>query len=512
MRRRGERASRPARPLQTPHRTRGRRLAQRTGLLARSIALAAVLSTARAAAATPAVAAAPPREFHPSAGQLAFLDEVERDTFDFFWSASGPGRLTPDRAPGSDVSSVAAVGFALTSYLVGVERGYVTRAEAAARTRATLETLWRAPQGPAAEGVAGHRGLFYHFVDGRDGLRVGRCELSTIDTALLMAGVLSTQAYFDRDDDVERAIRALSDQLYRRVDWAWARSGRDERLLGMGWTPEHGSIDYDWRGYNEGMLLYVLALGSPTHPVGAGSWEAWTRSYRWDTGHGAPHVGFGPLFGHQYSHVWIDFRGIQDPYMRGKGIDYFVNSARATYANRDHCIANPGGWRGYGEHLWGLTASDGPGPAVAQAPAAPSPFRGYWARGAGGPEEAADDGTLAPTAVGGSVPFAPEITIPTLQDLRARFGSRLYGRYGFKDAFNLSYPSGGDPSQGWFDDQYLAIDQGPILLMIENYRTGFLWDLLKKSPYVVAGLRKAGFTGGWLEPSPVALAPAAGPR
>jgi hypothetical protein len=204
------------------------------------------------------------------------------------------------------------------------------------------------------------------------------------------------------------------------------------------------------------------------------------------------------LFGHQYSHVWIDFRGIQDPYMRARGSDYFENSTRATYANRDHCVANPGRWTGYGEFVWGLTASDGP--------ADEAPFRSYWARGA---DASTDDGTLAPTAVGGSIPFAPEITIPTLVNLRDRFGDRLYGQYGFKDAFNLSYPKGAGGRAGWFDEQYLAIDQGPILLMLENHRTGFVWDLMKRSPYFTSGLARAGFEGGWLEGASAVRSPAA---
>jgi len=447
----------------------------------------------------PAAAGAP---YRPSPEQQSFLEKLESDTFDFFWKASPSDTgLTPDRFPGSDVSSVAAVGFALTSYLVGVERGYVTRRDAAARTLSTLRTLWDAPQGPTAEGVAGHKGLYYHFLGGHDGLRFGRSELSTIDTTLLMAGVLSAQAFFDRADEVERSIRLLADRLYRRVDWAWASSPRRAPLLSMGWSPEHGLIDVDWGGYNEGMLLYVLALGSPTHPIDPRAWDAWTRSYRWEGGH----VAFGPLFGHQYSHVWIDFRGIQDAYMRSKGIDYFVNSARATYANRAYSIANPGGWRGYGELVWGLTASDGPLDAAAEAAGSGTPFHAYWARGAG-PGGATDDGTIAPTAAGGSVPFAPEVAIPTLVHLRERFGDRLYGRYGFRDAFNLSYPDASGDGEGWFDNQYLAIDQGPILLMIENYRSGFVWNLLKKSPYFVAGLRRAGFTGGWLGSAPLAAA------
>lgn len=473
-------------------RTRHTRTALCAGLAAAAL-FAFSPSRSTAAGAVTRSDAAATGAFRATPQQRAFLDQLQRDTFKFFWEASPAGTgLTPDRTPGSDVSSVAAVGFALSSYLVGVERGYVARDDAAARTLVTLETLWRAPQGPAAEGVSGQHGLYYHFLDARRAVRANRSELSTIDTALLMAGVLSSQAYFDRDDATERAIRLLADRLYRRVDWAWATSPRHAPLLSMGWSPEAGFIDVDWSGYNEGMLLYVLALGSPTHPVDPAAWEAWASSYRWDSSHGAPHVAFGPLFGHQYSHVWIDFRGIQDRVMRARGSDYFQNSVRATYANRAYCIANPGGWKGYGELGWGLTASDGPlDPARAPAPGAER-FRAYWARGA---DAGSDDGTLAPTAAGGSVPFAPEVAIPTLVSFKERFGDRIYGAYGFKDAFNLSYP--GAP-QGWFDDAYLGIDQGPILLMVENYRSGFVWELFKKSSVLARGLERAGFTGGWL--------------
>lgn len=445
---------------------------------------------------TGATASRPEPAYRPSPRQVAFLEQVERDTFKLFWKESHPTTgLTPDRVPGDGVASIAAVGFALTSYPVGVERGFVSRADAAARTLVTLETLWRAPQGRGRTGVAGYRGFFYHFLDVETGLRHGRCELSTIDTALLMAGVLASRAYFERDDLVERTIRDLADRLYRRVDWPFASSPARRPLLSMGWTPEEGFIDHDWSGYNEAMILYVLALGSPTHPVDPSAWELWTRTYRWDESSGQPHVAFGPLFGHQYSHVWIDFRGIKDRYMRRRGIDYFVNSTRATYANRAYCVANPKRWKGYGDLVWGLTASDGPlslggGGAVA---AGLEPFRGYWARGAHGDT---DDGTIAPTAVGGSVPFAPELAIPTLVTMHERFGARLYGDYGFRDAFNLSFPGAKGP--GWFAEQYVAIDQGPILLMIENYRTGFVWQLMKRSDYLVAGIHRAGFAGGWL--------------
>ncbi len=463
--------------------------------------LVAVMTAAtgsRALAGVPGDLATPP-PYQPSAHEEQFLERLEHDTFRFFWDNTRTG-LIPDRFPTRSASSVAAVGFTLTSYLVGAERGWVTRSEAAARTLRTLETLWRAPQGRGRSGTAGYHGFYYHFLDPRAGVRADESELSTIDTALLMAGVLAAQSYFDHGDPTERAIVRLSDALYRRVDWTWAYSRRQSPLLSLGWTPEEGFIEFDWSGYSEGMLLYLLAIGSPTHPIDAGAWDRWTRTYRWESFYGPPYVTFGPLFGHQYSHVWIDFRGIQDRYMRWKQSDYFVNSVRATYANRAYCIADPGRWKGYGDLVWGLTASDGPGHTAA--PHA-TPFRAYWARA---PDASRDDGTIAPTAIGGSVPFAPEVAIPSLMHLRERFGARLYGEYGFRDAFNLSYPgaSGGPHGKGWFAADYLAIDQGPILLMIENFRTGLVWRLMRRSPYVVAGLKKAGFTGGWLEPAPLA--------
>jgi hypothetical protein len=473
----------------------GRRLAGASRL----VAFLAVWSSTSAAWAPRAEPASPPA-FEISPEQQQFLERLERDTFGFFWEASSSAHgLTADRLPGLDISSVAAVGFALTSYPIAVDNGWITRAQAAQRTLSTLRFLWRAPQGPEAQGVTGYKGFFYHFLDARTGFRSLGSELSTIDTALLMAGVLSSQAFFDRSSKIETAIRSLADRLYLRVDWKWASSRKNPYLLSMGWTPEQGYIDVDWQGYNEAMILYLLALGSPTHPIDPRAWEAWTSTYRWDASDGFPRVAFDPLFGHQYTHVWIDFRGIQDPYMRSKGIDYFINSTRATYANRAYCIANPAKWVGYDETLWGLTASDGPLQIIRGAEPArlESPFHAYWARGAG--PDRRDDGTIAVTAAGGSVPFAPELAIPTLWQFRSRFGDRLYGKYGFKDAFNLSFADGPSGKNGWFDDQYVAIDQGPILLMIENFRTGRVWNLMKTSPYLRAGLVSAGFTGGWLD-------------
>ncbi len=435
-----------------------------------------------------------------------FLDDVQERTFGFFWETANPANgLVPDRWPSRPFSSIAAVGFGLTAYPVGVERGYVTREQARERVLNTLTFFWTAPQGPEPTGVTGHRGFFYHFLDMETGERYRTTELSTIDTALLMAGVLAARQYFDRDDATEVRIRALADSLYRRVEWDWFQA--QSPLITMAWRPERGHGPAEYEGYDEAMILYLLALGSPTHPADPAAWEAFTATYDWGEFYGQEHVDFAPLFGHQYSHIWIDFRGIRDAYMRGKGIDYFENSRRATIAQRDYAIDNPMAWKDYGEDVWGLTASDGPVGATVTLDGRERTFRTYWARGATR-DDIRDDGTIAPTAAGGSVPFAPEIAIPALRAMRERYGEHLYREYGFLDAFNPTLDEPIDPplqhgeivpGVGWFDGDYLGIDQGPIVLMIENYRSGMIWDLMKQSPYIVRGLCRAGFTGGWLE-------------
>jgi hypothetical protein len=462
----------------------------------------AALATACTSATAPASRTAPP--FVPTAAQTAFLDTVQRRTFDWFWETTNPANgLVPDRWPTKSFSSIAAVGFGLTSYLVGVERGWISRDQARDRVLATLRFFERAPQGAEATNVAGHRGFFYHFLDMERGLRFEKVELSTIDTGLLLMGVLSARQYFDHADAGDSTVRALADSIYFRVDWPWARNGGAS--LTMGWHPESGFIDSRWIGYDEAMLLYALALGSPTHPIGSEAWTAWTAGFKWDRFQGQEYVMFGPLFGHQYSHVWLDFRGIGDAYMRGRGIDYFENSRRATLAHRAYATANPNGWRGYADSVWGLTASDGPLDSAFVLLGRQRQFHTYWARGAG-TDEINDDGTLVPTAAGGSVPFAPEIAIPALAAMRRQYGDPLFGRYGFVDAFNpslvdanLKVPQGRIHSGvGWFDTDYLGIDQGPILLMIENQRTQFVWRLMRTNPHLTRGLCRAGFTGGWL--------------
>ncbi|MDP3775334.1 MAG: glucoamylase family protein [Gemmatimonadales bacterium] len=438
----------------------------------------------------------------------AFLDTLEQRTFAFFWERTDPATgLTPDRWPTPSFSSIAAVGFALTAYPIGAERGYVTRAAAADRVLTTLRFFYGLPQGAAPSGTGGNEGFFYHFLDMADGHRFGTVELSTVDTAILLAGALFCQQYFDGADATEAAIRAYADSLYRRANWRWFQPRAP--LVGLAWKPEDGFSTYDWRGYSEGSIIYVLALGSPTAAIDSTAWDAWTATYQWGRFHGYEHVGFAPLFGHQYSHVWIDFRGIRDAYMRGRGIDYFENSRRATYAQRAYAIANPDGWTGFGPETWGLSASDGPADVVQLVRGASRRFFTYAARGASF-TEVRDDGTVTPTAAGGSIPFAPEIAIPALVAMRERQGTWLFGTYGFFDAFNPTWQWPSTPlrhgryvaGQGWFDTDYLGIDQGPILAMIANHRADIVWRYMRRSPYIVRGLRRAGFSGGWLDQAP----------
>jgi len=435
--------------------------------------------------------------------QAAFLDTVEHRTFNWFWDRSDPNTgLTPDRWPTKSFSSVAAIGFALTAYPVGVERGYVPRADAAQRTLNTLRFMYNAPQGTQATNVTGYKGFFYHFLDMQTGFRFEQVELSTIDTSLLLGGVLFCQSYFTGTDPTESAIRAYADSLYLRIDWQWAV--HTPPLVNMGWKPESGYIISDWHGYDEGMIVYILALGSPTHPIDPAGWTGWTSTYNWADFYGQAHVNFPPLFGHQYSHIWIDFRGIQDAYMRGKGIDYFENSRLATISQRSYAIANPGQWNDYGANTWGLTAGDGPHDTTVVIAGRTREFHTYWPRGASA-GEIRDDGTLAATAPAGSVPFAPEIAIPALIAIREKYGDNLFTNYGFVDSYNPTFQLPITPHHGhvvagvgWFDTDYLGIDQGPIIAMIENYRSDLIWRTMRKNPYIVAGLKRAGFTGGWL--------------
>lgn len=410
----------------------------------------------------------------PFANDRDFLDYLQRAAFGFFWFEANPSNgLVPDRSQPASPASVAAVGFGLTAVGIGIEHGWISREAGRQRCLTTLQTFGETPQGSANTGTIGHQGWFYHFLDRESATRFGTSELSSIDTALFLAGVLYSRQYFGREDPDEAAIRTLADSIFRRVDWWWMTDGQDS--LSHGWRPDSGFIVSHWQGYNEAMILYLLGLGSPVNPLPSEFWNQWTSGYTWDTRYGLSFVSFPPLFGHQYSHCWIDFRHITDVFTRNHYLTYFENSRRATLAQQAYAEDNPGGFAGYGESVWGFTACDGPGNP---------PFHAYIARGA--PPGFNDDGTIAPTAAGGSLPFAPEIALPTLRHLYDAYREDIWTAYGFRDAFNLQAE--------WWGPDVLGIDQGPILLMAENWRDHGVWRQFMRDPIIQRGLEAAGFT------------------
>jgi hypothetical protein len=418
------------------------------------------------------------------------LETLQRLTFNYFLKETNPENgLVPDSTRQGSPSSITATGFALAAYPVGVERRFITRKDAIKRTLTTLRFFLDSKQGREKD-ATGYKGFYYHFLDMKTGRRTWDCELSTIDSTFLIVGALTAAEYFKRDTKDEREIRTLADAMYRRADWHWAQNRG--MTVTNGWRPETGFIKYRLQGYNEALIVYILGLASPTHPLPARSYRAWARTHKWKKLYGHEFVYAGPLFIHQLSHMWIDFRGIQDEYMRGKAIDYFENSRRATYIQQQYAIRNPRRFKGYGEYIWGLTASDGPGPASKKIGGRLCRFYDYSARGVpNGP----DDGTLAPWAVVASLPFAPEIVLPSIQYFDKTF-PEMTSKYGFKCSFNPTFSSA--LGKDWISKGYYGLDQGPIVLMIENYRSEFLWRLMKQCPYIVNGLRRAGFSGGWL--------------
>lgn len=404
----------------------------------------------------------------------ALMDSLQHTAFLFFWNeANAANGLIKDRSTGGSPASIASVGFGLTAICIGIDHGWISRADGRQRVLTTLQTFWNGPQGTGTSNVMGYKGFYYHFLTMASGFREWSCELSSIDTALLLAGVIDVKQYFNTADPVDGQVRALSDSIYYRVDWEFMRNGGNG--LKMGWKPETGFSGFgNWVGYNEAMIMYILGLGSPTHPLPNGTpnvWSTWTSGYVWlNNYYGQSFVYFPPLFGHQYSHCWIDFRTVQDSYMLAKGITYFENSRRATLAQRAYCISNPYHWSGYGADMWGLTACDG--------------YNGYKARGA--PPAQNDDGTIAPTAAAGSIPFTPDESLAVLQNMyNSWWTPLLWGPYGFRDAFNLHV--------AWFDTDYIGIDEGPIVVMIENYRNGNVWWRFMQNPDVQRGLMRAGF-------------------
>jgi len=421
------------------------------------------------------------------------LDMLQHGAFKYFMDKVNPANgLVADSTWKGAPSSIAAVGFALAAYAVGVDREFITRDEGIQYTLTTLRFFQNSLQGPEPD-ATGYKGFYYHFLDMQTGQRAWQCELSTIDTTCLLAGMLASTLYFNRNVAGEREIRMIADALFQRVDWRWALGGNSGATVTHGWMPESGFLKYRWEGYDEGLILYVLGLGSPTHPLPADSYAAYTTTYRWENHYGHEFLYAAPLFIHQFSHIWIDFRGLQDDFMRAKGIDYFENSRRATDMQQQYAIDNPQKFAGYGKYCWGITASEGPGETVCQVNGVERRFFGYLARGVPQP----DDGTLSPWVVIASLPFAPEIVLPTIEYYKETY-PELLGEYGFTCSLNPTFPGGSGSKSGWMSKHYYGLNEGPNVLMIENYRSGLVWRLMQQCPYVIDGLRRAGFTGSWL--------------
>ncbi|MBC7469270.1 MAG: hypothetical protein H7322_08090 [Ramlibacter sp.] len=420
------------------------------------------------------------------------LNGLQRAAFDYFvqHGRRSNGLVADTSRPGSH-ASIAVIGFALSAYPVGVERGWMTRDEALLRCLAALRFFGDSDQSGKADSTGCH-GFYFHFLHMDSGRRAWKCEVSLIDTALLLAGMLTAAAYFTAANADEAELRALVEMLYSRVDWGWAQP--DGAAVVHGWKPGSGFLNYGWEGYSEALLLYALGLGSPTHPLTDASFPAWTGTYQWENLYGIDFLYAGPLFIHQFSHAWIDFRGIRDRFMREKHCDYFENSRRATYAQQEYAIRNPKGFAGYGEHCWGITASDGPGPATRRIHGVERRFYDYTARGI---PFGLDDGTLAPWAAVAALPFAPEIVLPQMRYVQDTY-PHVMSRYGLKCSFNPTFTERSTGAKYWHSQRYFGLDQGPVVLMIENYRTQFLWKVMKRCPYLVTGLRRAGFADGWL--------------
>jgi hypothetical protein len=393
-----------------------------------------------------------------------FLEDLERRSFQYFWEeGNAETGLVPDRArmdgkaldeSHRNVASIAATGFGLTGLCIAAERGWIEKTQARERTRNTLRFF--------ANQAIQERGWFYHWLDSKTGERRWKSEVSSIDTALLLAGILTARQYF-RDD---REIARLATRIYERVDFEWMMNGHP-LLMSHGWKPETGFLKPRWDTYSEETILLLLAIGSPTHPIPPASWYAlWRDRYRYEGFAYFTTIGV-PLFMHQYSHAWVDYRNRRE--IKGDQIDYFENSLKATLAHRKFCMNLAHDFPAFGPNVWGITASDS--------------VKGYLAWG-GPPRDPAIDGTVVPSAAGGSLMFTPEETIAALRTMRNKFGDRVYGKYGFVDAFN--------PNTRWVDTDVIGINAGIILLSAENARTGNVWSWFMRNPEIPRAMQRVG--------------------
>jgi hypothetical protein len=431
----------------------------------------------------------------PQAPDSEMLDNLRRAILDYYLKVANlRNGLIADRTQPGSPSSIAAVGMGLSVYIVAVERNILPRADAVDRTLALLRFLDSSHQGPEPN-ATGYKGFYYHFLDMQTGRRAIQCELSTVDTAILMAGVLTAASYFAANNAKESEIRKLAESLYARVDWQWALD--NGTTISHGWMPESGFLPSRWdTGYSEAIILYALALGSPTFPIDPQGYKDWISTFEWKKVYNIEYLYAGPLFIHQMSHLWVDFRGIHDDFNRKTGIDYFENSRRATQIHRQYGIENPLKFAHYSEYVWGLTASDGPGPATLELNGVQRTFFGYEARGAPfGP----DDGTISPWAVATSLPFAPDIVIKTIRHIIERLTLLGHSPYGFVASFNPTYPDTVSNLNAWASPWVFGLNEGPILMMNENFHTQLIWKTIQRCPYIVKGLQRAGFRGGWLD-------------
>jgi hypothetical protein len=465
-----------------------------------------VYDTSAVDATSSAAQPADPPAFGSAPPLPSLFDDIERRTFDFFWATGNPANgLVPDRHPTSAPASIAAVGFALTAYAIGADRGYITRAQARERTLATVRFFRNAPQGPQPRGKTGHRGFFYHFIDMKTGARAWHSEISTVDTALLLAGMLHAQAYFTSDHPDELEIRQAVDAIYWRIDWKWAQVRG--ALISMGWSPEKGHIPYDWAGYNEAMLVVLLALGSPTHPVGESAWSAWSESYR---GAWAASWATSTSASHRSSDTSTRTSGSTSAASATRRCASAASTTSRTRAGGLRaarlCDRQPEGFYEYGANVWGFTACDGPGKLREFDRTTDSAITSTTRRAAPVARERSTTARSRPTAALSSLPFAPEIVIPAIEEMHERYGKFIYSKFGFVDSFNRSLTatdvklSDGrvDPAFGWIANDCIGIDQGPILAMIGNYRNALVWDDMRNCVPLRRGLERAGFEGGWL--------------
>jgi hypothetical protein len=417
---------------------------------------------------------------------VAMLDSIQHKTFLFFLNESHPEKgIVKDRAADWAPASIASTGFGIPSFAIGAERNWITRKQAAEITLNILNFFANSVQSTDTN-ATGYKGFYYHFLRMNSGTREWKCELSSIDTGILMMGILFARNYYNLDNAEEKQIRELSAMLLGRMDWSFMQmsaKAKHPNCISMAWTPEKGLLNHGWSGYNEGLFLYVLAAGTGMKEVEK-SYDSWLSTYEWQTPYkGLSHVAFPPLFGHQFSQAFIDYRGLADKYMKEKGIDYFENSRRATYVQREYAQQNPKGWVGYDSLCWGFTASDGPG---GQYNFGDKKFEGYAGRGSSGRDNTiAEDGTIAPYGPMSSLPFAPEIVLPTIKSMNAKYSKELWGKYGYYDSFN--------PTAKWVNNDFIGIDEGPMLIMIENFRTGMVWEYVMKDPIIQKGLTKLGY-------------------